>query len=50
MIIPILPHSPLSHKLNNSQHISYYLIIGTNQPLSLEKVLLNIIHLMPRPK
>ena len=50
MIISILPHSPLSTKLNNARHISYYIIIGARQPGSIEKIILNIIHLIPRPK
>jgi len=50
MIISILPHTPLSTKLNNVRHLSYFIIIGARQPSSIEKIILNMIHLIPRPK
>ena len=50
MIIPVLPHTPLSTKLNNSHNLRYYIVIGANQPRSIEKIILNIIYLLPRPE
>ena len=50
MIIPILPHTQLSTKLNNSHNLRYFIIIGAHQPISFEKIILNIIHLLPRPE
>ena len=53
MIIAILADSELAVKLNNHQELDYFVVMGAKQPSGnngIEKTLLNIIHLIPRPK
>lgn len=49
MIICVKPHTPLSTKLNNNRNHRFYIVIGAKQPDSLERIVLNIVHLIPRP-
>jgi hypothetical protein len=53
MIISVLADSPSAKQLIKHLSIDYYIIIGVKQPngaKSIEKIILNIIHLIPRPK
>ena len=53
MIIPVIENSELSKILNNNQHLDYFILIGASQPSgnkAIEKTVLNIINLVPRPK
>lgn len=53
MIVSVLADSPLVNQLAKYQYIDYYIFIGAKQPngpKSIEKIILNIIHLIPRPK
>jgi len=53
MIISVLADSPLAKQLIKHNHIDYYIFVGLKQPTgakSIEKIILNIIHLIPRPK
>ena len=49
MIICVKPYTPLSTKLNNSRHHRFFVVIGARQPDSIERIVLNIVHLIPRP-
>lgn len=53
MIVSILADSPLAKQLFKYLCIDYFIFIGAKQPTgakSIEKIILNIIHLIPRPK
>lgn len=53
MIISVLADSELSLKLSHQRALDYFIFIGAKQPTgnnAIEKTLLNIIHLLPRPK
>jgi hypothetical protein len=53
MIVSVLADSPLANQVAKYQYIDYYVFIGAKQPngaKSIEKIILNIIHIIPRPK
>jgi len=53
MIVTLLADSESSKKVNNGQTLDYFIFLGLKQPSgnkSIEKTVLNIIHLLPRPK
>lgn len=53
MIIALPADSELSKQLKDNHHVDYFIFIGAKQPhgyKSIEKTLINIIHLLPRPQ